>query len=308
MADKKFMGTFNNETEVLRKIEELRGQGKSEQDMYVLVRNENQASMIRGQTDVDYTSADGDWKDKFKEFLSGSEDIRNALSDMGVSKEEADSFYEEVEDGRLLLFVDTEIGTGAQERGFNSMAAYGDPKDDPSRPVEQDMSAEIGGDNSPFSTDAEGNVTTGDGEEAAGEGIYTGQRTDDLAAPDANLTDVAETGRNRRDVPMMDRQIEDVPVNDPNAEDAGPVKTGADTEDVRRTNSVSDDLSGIDVSDGGLPANDQAPSDVPPADPDINDVPDADRSLDRLSDTESPEHWTQNAADRVRRNDSNEKK
>lgn len=187
----------------------------------------------------------------------------------------------------------------AQERGFNSGAAYGDPQENTQE--KQKKPAERNENDSPFRMDSDGNLSTGDGE--TGSGIYTGQRTDDLAAPADNLTDQAETGRNRGDAPMMDRQIDDVPANDPNAADAGPVNTDEGTENVRTTDSVMDDLAGIDVSDEGLPANDQAESDVPAADPAINDVPDADRSM-----PDSTEHLSQNAADRTRRNDDNERK
>lgn len=187
----------------------------------------------------------------------------------------------------------------AEEKGFNSRAAYGDPADNTQE--KQEKPAERNKKDSPFSMDSDGNLSTGDGE--IGSGIYTGQQADDLAAPNDNLTDQAETGRNRGEVPMMDRQIDDVPANDPNAADAGPVKTNGETGNVRTTDSVVDDLSSIDVSDEGLPANNQAESDVPPADPAINDVPDADRSM-----SDSTEHLDQNAADRTRRKDENEQK
>nr|WP_256204122.1 general stress protein [Planococcus faecalis] len=65
MTNNKFMGTFDNETEVLSKIEELKAQGSKEDDMYVMARDEGQISMVRGRTDVDYKSSEGNWMDKF---------------------------------------------------------------------------------------------------------------------------------------------------------------------------------------------------------------------------------------------------
>ncbi|WP_033543969.1 hypothetical protein [Planococcus sp. CAU13] len=187
-----------------------------------------------------------------------------------------------------------ETQNNAQEKGFNSTAAYGDPKD---QMHPKPDSAELrDGKDSPFEMDADGNISTGDGGEP-GTGIYTGNQADDLASPNDNLTDIAGTGRNRGNVPLMDRQIEDIPANDPNAADAGPVNTGRGTEDVRKTDSVINDLASIDVSREGLPANNQAKSDIP-ADAAINDVPDADRSV-----RDSPEHLSQNARDRTQRND-----
>ena len=110
MANNKFMGTFDNETEVLKKIEEMKAQGSSEDDMYVMARDKDQISMVRGRTDVDYKSSEGNWMDKFMGFLSGNESSREAFSGMGVDDAEADRYYNEVQNGKILLFVDREYG------------------------------------------------------------------------------------------------------------------------------------------------------------------------------------------------------
>ncbi|TWT06818.1 DUF2382 domain-containing protein [Planococcus sp. CPCC 101016] len=110
MANNKFMGTFDTETEVLKKIEELKAQGSREEDMYVMSRDKDQISMVRGRTDVDYKSSEGNWMDKFMGFLSGNESSREAFSGMGVDDAEADRYYNEVQNGKILLFVDREYG------------------------------------------------------------------------------------------------------------------------------------------------------------------------------------------------------
>lgn len=310
MADSKFMGTFDNENEVLKKIEELKGQGTSEEDMYVLSRNENQVSIIRGQTDIDYTSADGNWKDKFKELLSGSESVRNALSDMGMDKEETDSYYQEVEDGRILLFVDSELGASSQGKGFNA-AAYGDPMDNTKNvPVQHGLAADIDGENFADGNDGHQALTAGNKENAdtgsnSGPTVdnvtSTGRNAEDMSAPHDDLNDIAATGRNRRDVPMMERKVDDVPANDPNIND---IPAGSNrTDDVRIGSPNVDDIASIDNTIDEIPSDNPNMTDVPPADEKVNDVAAADRSLDRLSDTESPEEWPQSAADRVRLNE-----
>lgn len=110
MTNNKFMGTFDTETEVLNKIEELKAQGSREDDMYVMARDKDQISMLRGRTDVDYKSSEGNWMDKFMGFLSGDDSTREAFSGMGVDKDEADRYYNEVQNGKILLFVDREYG------------------------------------------------------------------------------------------------------------------------------------------------------------------------------------------------------
>lgn len=133
MAENKFMGTFDNETEVLRKIEEMKAQGAKEDDMYVMSRDKDQISMVRGRTDVDYKSSEGNWMDKFMGFLSGEEPTREAFSGMGVDNEEADRYYQEVQNGKILLFVDREFGASYEGKAPNDNTAYGEPTDDTTR-------------------------------------------------------------------------------------------------------------------------------------------------------------------------------
>lgn len=128
MANNKFMGTFDSETEVLRKIEDLKAQGISEDHMYVMAHDKEQLSMVRGRTDVDYKSTEGGWMDKFMGFLSGNEPVREAFSGMGVDDQEADRYYRDVQNGKILLFVDQEIGdTYSNNNTQRGSSVYGDP-------------------------------------------------------------------------------------------------------------------------------------------------------------------------------------
>ena len=58
MADKVFVGTFQTEHEGLSKIDGLKAEGYSEDDIYVVTNDENSLSIVRGQTDVDLKSPD----------------------------------------------------------------------------------------------------------------------------------------------------------------------------------------------------------------------------------------------------------
>lgn len=122
------MGTFDTESEVLRKIEELKEQGISEDHMYVMAHDKEQLSMVRGRTDVDYKSAEGGWMDKFMGFLSGNEPVREAFSGMGVDEQEADRYYRDVQNGKILLFVDQEIGSDYDSKDSDiDRNVYGEP-------------------------------------------------------------------------------------------------------------------------------------------------------------------------------------
>ncbi len=110
MAEKKFVGTFQSENQVLNKIDELKAQGYEEEDIYVVTNNTDSLTIVRRQTDVDLRPSDGNWLDRFTAFLSGDEPVRAAFTNMGFTDEESSRYYNEVKNGNILLYVDREYG------------------------------------------------------------------------------------------------------------------------------------------------------------------------------------------------------
>lgn len=119
MADKKFVGSFQTEQEVLDKINELKLEGYIEEDIYVVTNHKESLSIVRGQTAVELESVEGNWLDKFKAFLTGDEPVRSAFSQMGFSYEESQRYYSEVKNGGILLYVDKNYGTVYDEYAKN---------------------------------------------------------------------------------------------------------------------------------------------------------------------------------------------
>lgn len=106
MENKKYIGTFHSIDTVLYKITELKVQGYDESDMYVVTNEEDNISMLRGQTDAELLgTADDNWLDRFKLFLGGEEPILNAFSRMGFSEQQSRDYYNEVKNGGVALFV-----------------------------------------------------------------------------------------------------------------------------------------------------------------------------------------------------------
>lgn len=116
MADKKYIGSFRTEQEVLDKISELKLEGYVENDIYVVTNDKDSLSIVRGQTDVDLSAVDGNWLDKFIAFISGDEPVRAAFLNMGFTDEEAERYYSEVKSGSILLYVDKDYGTIYDEK------------------------------------------------------------------------------------------------------------------------------------------------------------------------------------------------
>ncbi len=127
MADKKFVGTFPTETEVLKKIDELRTLGYKENDIYVVTNDENSLTIVRGQTNVSLQEAEGNWWDRFVAFLSGDEPVKTAFTHMGFTNEEATRYYNEVKNGNILLYVDREYGDLIHARKAEFQESYTDP-------------------------------------------------------------------------------------------------------------------------------------------------------------------------------------
>ena len=131
MADKKFVGTFQMEDQVLHKIEELKSQGYLEEDIYVVTNDADSLSIVRGQTDVDLKSSEGSWLDRFMAFLSGDEPVKVAFTQMGFTDEESSRYYNEVKNGSILLYVDRDdsgvsqrLGLGIRKRQYRSKPRF----------------------------------------------------------------------------------------------------------------------------------------------------------------------------------------
>ena len=84
----------------------MKAQGYDESDMYAVTNEEDNISMLRGQTDAELLgTADENWLDRFKLFLGGEEPILNAFSRMGFSEQQSRDYYNEVKNGGVALFV-----------------------------------------------------------------------------------------------------------------------------------------------------------------------------------------------------------
>lgn len=114
MDNKTFIGIFHSEETAIRKIQALKAQGYAVNDIYVVAKDEDNISMVRGRTDVDVqavSDAEPSWLDRFMAFLSGEEPVRAALAKIGLTDEEIMSYYQDIENGSILLYVDKEYGT-----------------------------------------------------------------------------------------------------------------------------------------------------------------------------------------------------
>ncbi|WP_172656806.1 general stress protein [Domibacillus robiginosus] len=131
MADKKFIYVYYEEQDLLWKINELKQEGYKEEDMYVIVKDEEEMLMRKGQMDIKVESARLEsWRDRFAAFLLGDKPVRDALlrigMSAGMSEEEADKHYTDVITGGMLLYVDAKPKPENNEP-FHTTSPYTDP-------------------------------------------------------------------------------------------------------------------------------------------------------------------------------------
>ncbi|MCC5892286.1 general stress protein [Exiguobacterium sp.] len=133
MSEKRFISMFDTQQSALGKVEELRAKGYKDSDIYVVAKHEDNVSILRRQTDV-HTEASHDtgWFDKVRAFLSGHEDVHSGLRNMGLSEEEVKRHYRDVEDGKILIYVDEDFERRHNEGLTIDSTPYNDSKHDTS--------------------------------------------------------------------------------------------------------------------------------------------------------------------------------
>ncbi|WP_338471621.1 DUF2382 domain-containing protein [Niallia sp. XMNu-256] len=105
---KKIIGVFQNQAELLSKIEELTLKGYSQDDIYVITKDDEAPSILRGRVDVEVQSANRSWSDRFISFLTGEDPVREKFRMIGFTDVESERYYNEIENGGYLLYVDQE--------------------------------------------------------------------------------------------------------------------------------------------------------------------------------------------------------
>lgn len=96
---------FDNELEVIKRIDDLKREGYEEDDMYIIVDDDEEISMLKGYTGVMIKQEDDSLFDRFKSFLKGNDSVIDAFNKMDLDEKYRDDCYEEVQNGKILLMV-----------------------------------------------------------------------------------------------------------------------------------------------------------------------------------------------------------
>lgn len=107
MGKNRYIGMYFNETELMTRVDELKAEGWPEDDIYVVVKNDDQLTMVRSRTDAEIKSADDSWWDRFMGFVSGEDHVRRMVDSLEFGTEDTLKYYQEIEQGGMLLYVDS---------------------------------------------------------------------------------------------------------------------------------------------------------------------------------------------------------
>lgn len=106
MDKKVFIGMYHNDSELMAQIDELKTQGIEGENIYVIAEDKTDVAMFQGMKYGDVQTAPESWFDRFMDILTGSDHVRSMLEEVGVPEGDMDNYYEQIQNGGKLLYVD----------------------------------------------------------------------------------------------------------------------------------------------------------------------------------------------------------
>lgn len=102
----KFVGLFQYGTDAINKIKGMRSVGWVDENMYLLLWERGDFTILRYRHKPDKKLADGTWEDYFQGFMSGERHVKKAMNLLGVHDLDPENYYEKIENGAYLLYAD----------------------------------------------------------------------------------------------------------------------------------------------------------------------------------------------------------
>lgn len=177
MDNKRYVGTYYQESELVSKIDELRAKGHREDDLYVVVKDKSNLSMVRGETDAEVKETKASWLDRFFGVADGEDEVRHTFEKLGFSEEETARHHQEIENGGFVLLLDSDDGRNTTFEGGRTSAGYGSEGNEAGNMTARDFGTGTG--------------VTGAGIGATGAGVHS-DRFSDMDEDIRNRTDLTD--------------------------------------------------------------------------------------------------------------------
>lgn len=117
--------TYSSENDVLERIKELKAQGISEDQIYVIADGSENASTITKNSNINYTDAEGSFADKLSSFFTGSDPEGKVLERFNMSEGQQDAYVTDLKEGRILLYTEAAQNTSNLTSEATGMGAGG---------------------------------------------------------------------------------------------------------------------------------------------------------------------------------------
>ena len=99
---------YDDQEEVAKRIEELKSNGYSDTDMYVVAKGEHRIDNLKGRLETlsdDTVAADKTLWDRFRKLVGAEEEFQTAFSKLGMDDKDTEIYSEAIESGKLLLII-----------------------------------------------------------------------------------------------------------------------------------------------------------------------------------------------------------
>ena len=131
MSEKRFVGTYDSKESLLAKINELNENGYDEGELFVVTEQQDAVHVMKRDTNVNVENGDSSWLDNLKDDTSHGNDIKQALSDLGITDDEVGQAHSQIKQGGYALIIDEpdtgfNDGRSALFEGHEANAAFGE--------------------------------------------------------------------------------------------------------------------------------------------------------------------------------------
>ncbi|MEB6213939.1 DUF2382 domain-containing protein [Mammaliicoccus sciuri] len=136
---------FSSESDLLQRIDQLKEEGVGESDLQVISEDRLDDNSL-DYTDVKVKNSRGSFSDKITSLFSGESAEERVLSSLNVPEEELDRYKQELNNGKILLYVDNDniSDTENYDSDHPKDSQTGNEHYDNTKPFSSDESEESG--------------------------------------------------------------------------------------------------------------------------------------------------------------------
>ncbi|OCA82811.1 general stress protein [Pseudobacillus wudalianchiensis] len=106
MSNKKVIGLCSSEIDAIRRIEELKVEGYTTDQLYAVTKDADLYLMLQNRSGAEVTSAGPSLTEKVKAIFTKEKPVKESLLEFGLSEEDAEAYYKSLEEELILLVAD----------------------------------------------------------------------------------------------------------------------------------------------------------------------------------------------------------